>query len=471
MSEFEARILVADDEEAHCSILARLMREESFEVETVNHGAAALDSITSKEPDVLLLDFKMPGMDGMQVMRSLKEKHPELPVIMITGYADVPGAVEAMRAGAHDYLAKPFNHYEVVRVVRRALAERRLKQTIKHLSAHEQDASHLRQTMGHSDVVARLISDVNLVARSDFSVVIHGETGSGKELVARAIHLASPRTGPFVPVDCGSIPETLLESELFGHERGAFTGAVARKPGKFEVARGGTLFLDEISNMPLGSQAKLLRAIQEKKASPVGAREPIAVDVRLLAASNRDLLELAKTGAFRLDLFFRLNEFTLNIPPLRERREDIPYLAKLFLDKTNRELHKKVEGFSEGAVQKLVAHNWPGNVRQLRSVIRRAVLVADRLINEGHLDIADAEPPVPKPAQNKFRAAWKEVPLKELVRQGTEALEREVIREVLKHTGGNKARAARILKVDYKTIFSKVKHYGIQSGGDTDDER
>lgn len=470
MCELEAKILIADDEETYCNILSRLMEAEGFKAVTVNDGIAAIDSVASEEPDVLLLDLKMPGMDGMQVLRCLKEKHPELPLIMITGYADVPGAVEAMRTGAHDYLAKPFNHHEVVRVVRRALAERRLKQRIGHLSAAERDACCLRETMGHSEAVARLISSVNLVARSVFSVVILGETGSGKELVARAIHRASPRTGPFVPIDCGSIPEPLLESELFGHAKGAFTGAIARKAGKFEVARGGTLFLDEISNMPMGSQAKLLRALQEKKAHPVGAREPIPVDVRLLAAANSDLLELTKTGAFRLDLFFRLNEFSITIPPLRDRSEDIPYLAKLFLDKTNFELHKKVEGFSQGAIDKLLAHSWPGNVRQLRSVIRRAALMANRIIGEEDLDIADAEVPVPHFLPKACRAEWKALSLKELVRQGTAAIEREVLKEVLKHTGGNKAKAARILKVDYKTVFSKVKQYGIVSEGNADDE-
>ncbi len=467
MSDSGAKILIADDEPAHCSILSRLMRSEGFEVLTVNDGTAALDSIASQGPDVLLLDFMMPGMNGMQVLEFVREKDLDIPAIMITGYADIPGAVEAMRAGAYDYLAKPFNHHEMVRVVRRALAERRLKERCRYLSSHESDSCCLREAMGPGDAVARLILEVNLVAGSDFSVVILGETGSGKELVARAIEQRSSRSGPFVPIDCGSIPETLLESELFGHEKGAFTGAIARKPGKFELAKGGTLFLDEISNMPLSSQAKLLRALQEKKTYSVGAREPISVDVRILAASNMDLLELTNTGAFRLDLFYRLNEFCITVPPLRQRKEDIPYLAEVFLNSTNRELNKNVREFSACAIEKLLAHDWPGNVRQLRSVIRRAVLIADRVITGAHLEITDAGPPIPELPTEVAAAGWKEMPLKELLRNGAEVIERQVLAQALKYTGGNKAKAARMLKVDYKTVISKVKRYAIHADGES----
>ncbi len=465
MSESEAKILVADDEETHRSILSRLMMNEGFEVVTAGDGKDTLDSIASHRPDVLLLDLMMPGMNGMQVLNLVKEKDLDLPVIMITGYADVPGAVEAMRTGAHDYLAKPFNHHEVIRVVRRALAERRLKGKIRFLASRDADSWGLRETMGPSEEIGRLIAEVNLVAKSDFSVVILGETGSGKELVARAIERGSPRTGPFVPIDCGSIPETLLESELFGHEKGAFTGAIARKPGKFEMAKGGTLFLDEISNMSMSSQAKLLRTLQERKTLPVGATETISVDVRLIVASNVDLEELTKTGAFRLDLFYRLNEFCISIPPLRSRKEDIPYLAGLFLEATNRELNKNLKGFSRCAIDKLLAHNWPGNVRQLRSVIRRAVLMADQVITEAHLEITDVSPLIPELPVGSACAGWQEMPLKDLLRRGTAAIERQVLTEALKYTGGNKAKAARMLKVDYKTIFSKVKQYNIQSDG------
>ena len=282
-----------------------------------------------------------------------------------------------------------------------------------------------------------------LVAQSDFSVIIQGETGSGKELVARAIHENSPRSkGPFVPIDCGSIPETLFESELFGHEKGAFTGAVAQKPGRFEVARGGTIFLDEISNMPMGSQAKLLRVIQEKKVLRLGATKPIPVDVRIVAASNRDLLESTLTDEFRLDLFFRLNEFPIAIPPLRERKEDIPYLAKAFLDTTNHELNKTVKGFSKGAVESLLHYHWPGNVRQLRSVIRRAVLVADQMITEKHLDITEMDAPAPVHAPIVRETPREDVPLKEIVRQGAQAIEREVLTDRIEIHGGEQSQSS-----------------------------
>jgi two-component system nitrogen regulation response regulator GlnG len=272
-------------------------------------------------------------------------------------------------------------------VVHQALSEAKLKLKVRELSTKLQEDNPLKESMGPSDAVSRIISEVNRVAESDFTVVIVGETGSGKEVIARAIHQASSRSkASFIAVDCGAIPETLLESELFGHERGAFTGAEIQKPGKFELAQGGTLFLDEISNMPIGSQAKLLRVLQEKKVYRVGGTKPISVNVRLLVASNQDLHDLTASGSFRRDLFYRLNEFSIVVPSLRERKEDIPYLAKKFLDSANAELKKNVKGFSESALNVLFNYTWPGNVRQLRSTIRRATLLADEMIAEKHLD-------------------------------------------------------------------------------------
>jgi two-component system nitrogen regulation response regulator GlnG len=321
--------------------------------------------------------------------------------------------------------------------------------------------------MGPGKAIGRLIHEVNKVAKSNFTVVILGETGSGKELVARAIHHGSARSGAaFVPVDCGAIPEMLLESELFGHEKGAFTGAESQKPGKFETAHGGTLFLDEVSNMPVGSQAKLLRVLQEKKVYHIGGTKPVKVDVRLVVASNRDLQALAASGCFRRDLFFRLNEFTITVPSLRERKEDIPYLAKRFLDTTNMELGKDVKGFSESALEALLAYDWPGNVRQLRSTIRRAVLLADERIAVRHLAMREA-PQTGLPSDPKTEGVgWNGLSLKEIVRRSSTAVEREALTQALKHTGGNKARAARLLRIDYKTIHTKVKKYGIQTEGD-----
>ena len=375
------KILIVDDESEIAIALARVVRREGLTAILANDGPAALQLIRAESPDVLLVDFKMPGMDGMDVMRRAKRLDEDLPVILITAFAGVRGAVEAMQAGAHDYLAKPFTHEEVIRVVLRALGERQLKRPLKTLSRTFCRSGLLREIMGPSDEVGRLIAEIDRVAKSNFSVVILGETGSGKEVVARAIHQSGPRAeGPFVPVDCGAIPDTLLESELFGYERGAFTGANQQRSGKLEAARGGTLFLDEVSNQPLLAQAKLLRALQEKVIYRVGGTQAISTDARVLAASNDDLQRMVETGSFRRDLYFRLNEFTIRIPPLRERKEDLPYLAKRFLDLTNAELSKAVDGFSRSALDVMLAYDWPGNVRQLRSIVRRAELDLERKV-------------------------------------------------------------------------------------------
>jgi two-component system nitrogen regulation response regulator GlnG len=462
MSQEKALVLIVDDDKNICAILAALMKKEGLEAMVAYDGEKALKTVQADSPDLLLVDMMLPGMDGMEVLRKTRELDPDLPVVFITAHADSRGAVKAIKEGAHDYLSKPFDNYEVTRVAHRALAERGLKLKVRALSNQLKGSSPLQEKMGPSDVVARLVSELNRVAESDFTVIIIGETGSGKEVVARAIHESSSRSkGPFIPVDCGAIPETLLESELFGHERGAFTGAEVQKPGKFEVAHGGTLFLDEISNMPLGSQAKLLRVLQEKKVYRVGGTKPIQVDVRLLVASNQDLHELALSGSFRRDLFYRLNEFTISIPPLRERKEDIPYLAKRFLDNANNELSKQVKGFSETALNTLFAYNWPGNVRQLRSIIRRAALLADDLITEKHLELKRVDVPGMAFTPKVQGAPWKNLSLKEILQQSIMAVEREVFTQVLKQTGGNKAKAARLLQVDYSTIHGKVKKLGI----------
>ena len=471
MAENIPRILIVDDEKYICSALSALVKGEGFKPFIAQDGESALKAVRTDTPDMMLVDIKMPGMDGMEVMRQAKDVDPDIPVVVITAYAGIHGAVKAIKAGAHDYLAKPFDNQDVIRVVHRALAERDLKRKLKELSSRIQENVPLKEMMGPSDAVARIISEINRVAKSDFTVVIAGETGSGKEVIARAIHQSSPRSNAsFVPVDCGAIPETLLESELFGHEKGAFTGAEVQKPGKFELAVGGTLFLDEISNMPMASQAKLLRVLQEKKVYRVGGTKPINVNVRLLVASNQDLHELTVSGSFRRDLFYRLNEFTILVPPLRERKEDIPYLAKRFLDTANLELKKKVRGFSESALNGLFSYNWPGNVRQLRSTIRRAALLADDLITEKHLDLKRVPVPGLAFTPRVDGTPWKGLSLREIVEQSAAAVEREVLAQVLKNTGGNKAKAARLLKADYKTIHEKVKKLGVRIPKAEDEE-
>ena len=458
MTGHNAKILVVDDDQAICSLLSNLVKAEGFKSLQGLDGKTALEIVRSESPDAMLLDMKLPDMNGMEVLRQAKEIDSNLPVIVITGYSDTQGAIDAMKAGAFDYIGKPFEIKDVIRVVHHALDGRKLKQEATERSAQKKNS--LKEAMGPSDVVERIVAEVNRVAGSEFTVVITGETGSGKELVARAIQEQSPRSkAPFVPVDCGAIPENLLESELFGHEKGAFTGADVQKHGKFEIAQGGTLFLDEISNMPLGSQAKLLRVLQEKKIFRVGGTKSIRVDVRLLVATNQDPYGLVESGSFRKDLFYRLNEFCIVVPPLRDRKEDIPYLAKRFLDTANRELKKNVKGFSESALDVLFNYNWPGNVRQLRSTIRRATLLAEDKITQNDLDLKRIQVCGFTPKVQDM--PWQGLSLREIVKQGVDAIEREVLTQVLKHVEGNKAKAARVLQIDYKTIHMKLKRYGI----------
>jgi len=467
MTNGKSQVLIVDDEEAIRSLVSHLMEREGLIPLVAQDGKTALQQLRTASPDTMIVDLKLPDLDGLEILRQAKELDEDLPVVILTAHAKVHGAVEAMRAEAFDYLAKPYDHEELVRVVRRALAQRQLSLKLKQ-QAHQTSASHdLTEIMGPSEAIGRLIVDLNRVAKSNFSVVIIGETGSGKEVVAQAVHASGARAKcPFVPVDSGAIPEALFEAELFGHEKGAFTGAVGRKAGRFEQANGGTLFLDELLNMPLIAQAKVLRALQEKSFCRVGGADPIKIDVRVLAAGNEDLDAAVTAGRLRADLYYRLNEFTLRIPPLRERKEDLLYLAKRFLDLTNKELKKAVAGFSEQAVRVLLDYPWPGNVRQLRSTIRRAVLLAGDMVTEEHLDILQANNEAWRRAASAAQAQGAsagELSLKEIVARSTRVVEREILSKILRQTGGNKAEAARLLRVDYKTIRSKIKHYGISS--------
>ena len=468
MKTVQGRILIVDDDREMVRLLGQVVQLEGLTPLLAKDGTEALRMIRAADPDVVLADLRMPGMDGMELMRKAKELDPDLPVILITGFAEVFGAVEAIRAGAHDYIAKPFQHQQVTRVVLRALNERRLKAELKHLTAHVHQVLSPRESFGPSEAIGKVIAAIERVAKSNFSVLIVGETGAGKEVVARAIHQASSRARqPFVPVDCGAVPEALFESELFGHERGAFTGANQMVVGKIEETHTGTLFLDEIPNMPLASQAKLLRVLQEKTLYRLGGAKPIKVDTRMLTASGTDLETLCDRGSFRSDLYFRLNEYTIVIPPLRQRCEDIPYLAKRFMDIANIELSKFIGGFSPAAVEAMSAYRWPGNVRQLRSVVRRAVLLAEEVIDEEHLGLgAKASKVVVKEAPAERSAppgpGRSDLSLREIVRGSTVHVERTAIVHALHKTGGNKAKASRLLQVDYKTLHTKVKEYGIR---------
>ena len=459
------RILLVDDEPEVCRVMARILEKEGFATEVAHDGKTALQKVRTDCPEVLITDVNMPDMDGWEVLRQAKALNPDLPVVIVTGSAGISQAVAAMRASANDYLAKPFKDHELIRAVQRAVTEHQLKRKLKQLAQRIDVNENLTDIMGPSDAVRQLIVEVNLVANSNFNVIIIGETGSGKEVIAHAIHQASQRShGPFVPVDCGAIPERLVEGELFGYDKGAFTGAVTNKRGKFETAAGGTLFLDEVLNLPLASQAKLLRALQERVICRLGGTTLVPTDVRVVVAANQSLETATGSGKFRVDLFFRLNEFLIRIPALRNRKEDIIYLAKRFLDLTNRELNKSITGISQAAVRLLLNYAWPGNVRQLRSTIRRAVLLASDVVTEQHLDILSANDKVSPtladapslPAQNKDLPA-----LRTIVERSITFVERAALVDVLGRVQGNKAHAARLLQIDYKTMQSKIKKYGI----------
>ena len=465
--------LVADDEADVRSNLTHILEKEGVRVIVAADGEQAMQRIQSpaSAPDVVLLDVSMPGLNGMEVLKRVRAISDDLPVVLITGHADIRQAVEAMKGGAFDYLAKPFDNSEVVRVTFRALSDGQ-KRKHRATAGESLDYLSLFESMGPSNAIAQITADVRRVAKSEFSVLLVGETGSGKEVVAAAIHRGSARAqAPFITVDCGAIPEALFESELFGHEKGSFTGADRQKPGSFELAHGGTLFLDEIANLPLSSQAKLLRAIQSKTIQRVGGTEPIKVDFRLLAATNGSLREMAAAGTFREDLYYRLCDFTINVPALRERKTDILYLAKRFLDGAESELSKPSFGLSEAAVEALISYDWPGNVRELKSVIRRAALLATGTITEKDLGIERRESLAPAAATAGGIPAWKGTSLHDIVQRSVAEVERRVLPGVLQVTGGNKAKAARLLKIDYKTMHGKVKKFGIPTKGEDDEEK
>ena len=459
-----ARILVVDDQQDICWLLSSLLKDAGYAVSTAADGQQALEVVAKQPPDLVLMDVRMPRLDGMTALERLKQGDPHLPVIILTAYGEVQSAVQAMKLGAEDYLLKPFNNEEVVLAVRRALEQVALSDEVRGLRVQLESAAGLGEVMGTSQEIQKVFVQVQQVARTNFTVILQGETGTGKELVARAIHQQSDRRAmPFLAVDCGAVPESLIESQLFGHERGAFTGANATRQGDFELASGGTLFLDEISNLPLGIQAKLLRVLQERQIRRVGGRQFIRVDPRILVASNMDLQDEVRHGRFRQDLFHRMNEFAIVIPPLRQRRQDILFLAKAFLEQARRELKKHIGGISEAAAQLLQEHTWPGNVRELRNVIRRAALLCAHMIEPEHLvALGDAGVP-PTSVASLDESVAPGLSLKEITRDAVANLERQAVEAALRLTKGNRREAARLLQVDEKTLRTKIRVLGIPS--------
>ncbi len=426
----------------------------------VRNGTQALARILADSPDVVLLDIMIPGMDGMQVLKELRKRDLMTPVIMLASDGTIEQAVEALKGGAYDYITKPFNRDRIVRTIRRALGDHGC---VKELQP-EHTSHPLHAAMGLSSCVARLVEQVDRVAKTNLTVLITGESGVGKELVARAIHRRSKRaSAKFIAVDCGSLPDTLVGNELYGHEDGAYTGAGRARQGRFEAAARGTLFFDEIGDLPLSGQVALLRTLEEREMCRLGSVKSVLVDVRVLAATNQDIPALIQDGRFRGDLYYRLAEFELNVPPLRQRKEDVPFLAQQLLDKTIEENGIRVKGLSDQASFALQAYDWPGNVRELRNVIRRAAVLADSIIEPRHLAAW-----LPQRSVNLTRvevgASMDEgsFSLKEVTRRATRELERQILEKILRRTNGNKAKAAGILQVDYKTLHNKVKQYGIK---------
>ena len=453
------RILVIDDDEPSRELVRTIFRPHGLEVLAAPDGKTGLEMTGREHPQVVLLDLRLGDLDGLDVLERLHTAEPGLPVVMMTASRDVKPAVRATQLGAFDYLTKPIDHDEVVVVVRRALETYSLRTEVEELRRQVQStAPTLASLMGPSAAVKRIGEQVDVVAASNFTVLILGETGSGKELVAQAVFQRSERRRrPFVALDCGAIPETLLESELFGHERGAFTGADRRKQGRLTVADGGTCFLDEIGNLPMTLQVKLLRVLESQEVQAVGAERPTRIDVRFVAATNHDLQDQAARGTFRSDLYFRLAQYTIALPPLRERPDDIAYLAQRFFDEAKVELRRPIEAILPAAMELLRGHPWPGNVRELRNVVRLAVLNTTALglgpdAIRAALGIRVAEG-APAPAGAS---------LKEVAERAATAAEREAIVAALRANGGNKTQAARALKTDPKTLHVKIKALGVR---------
>jgi DNA-binding NtrC family response regulator len=460
------RILLVDDEEIVIRSCQRILRDGDYEIDVARNGLEALKEVNEHPYDVLILDIKMPKMDGIEVLRRVKEARPEIDVVMITGLHDISTAVQAMKLGALDYLPKPFEPEDFKALIDRTFDRRAMMQGANPPGDEEGPSYRFENIIGTSAPMQHVFRLIAQCAPTNSTVMLRGESGTGKELMARAIHYNSLRQDrPFVPVDCTSLSENLLESELFGHVKGSFTGAVSNKKGLFETADGGTLFLDEIGNISLSTQAKLLRFIEEREFKAVGDTRVQKVDVRLVTATNKNLEGMVEDGEFRDDLYYRINIFPIEIPPLRERRDDIPALATHFLEQFNEEMqHKSVE-FSPGAMNLLMNHDWPGNVRELENVVQRAVILAGGdVIRQGHLvSIIDMLPridlDVPRTSDDLKR-------IKKVARQkSVENVEKHFVLGALKRNGWNVTRAAEQTGMQRSNFQALMKKYDIRIRG------
>ncbi|KFE70314.1 Response regulator of zinc sigma-54-dependent two-component system [Hyalangium minutum] len=458
-----AKVLVLDDEANLRKVLAAMLRREGYDVTVAADGEQGLAEFQKNGADIVVTDLVMPKVGGMEVLSAIKAANPDVPVIIITAHGTVDSAVEAIKAGAFDYITKPFDQPELNAVIAKAA------------KAHESNRRSVRPDskaraaiIGESPQIQDVYKIIDKVADTPSTVLITGESGTGKELIATALHGASSRRDkPFIKINCAAIPHDLIESELFGHERGAFTGAVTSKPGRFELADGGTLFLDEIGEIPVEMQVKLLRALQESEFERVGGIKTTRVDVRLVAATNKDLQAEIEAGRFRKDLYYRLAVVPIGLPALRERRSDIPMLAKYFVEKYNRRLNKKIEGIADDAMVLLQAYNWPGNIRELENLIERVLLFADGPL----ITAKDLPEPVRQgggaqanslASSSVVEAPTGETGLKDIIRMKAAELEKDLITKALEETGGNVTRAAKLLQISRKSLQTKMKEFGLR---------
>lgn len=485
------KILIIDDDKDLCFVLKRFLSKHGFEVIEATSGKAALEILENVEPDLILCDFRLEDMSGSSILKKIKEKNPSVPVIIITGYSNIKTAVEVMKLGAMDYVTKPLLPDEILLTIRKALSksadEKAGASGTPMSESSEEDSMGSKEDkaanakryadpgthiFGDSADFKNILNQIDLVAPTNYSIIIYGESGSGKEVIAQEIHKRSKRSlKPFIAIDCGTLSRELAGSELFGHEKGSFTGAIGQKNGSFELANGGTIFLDEISNLPYDVQVTLLRVVQERKMRRVGGIKDIDLDVRIIVASNKKLWDAARTGHFREDLYHRFNEFQINVPPLRERVNDIMVFANHFLTQTNRELGKNVKRFSPEVEDVFRKYVWHGNLRELKNVVKRATLMADssvidiksipfELVNYRKLQFENTGEQVPVTANRETPASGQPAAMREPgLKSVSIDAEYEWILETLKKVDFNKSKAAKLLKIDRKTLYNKIKQY------------
>ena len=467
------KILIIDDDFDMCTLLSRFLEKKGYATEVAHNASKGLAKFNEFHFDIVLCDFRLGDKDGKEVLTKIKEAKPKTIVIIITGYSDIKTAVDVIKMGAFDYITKPLIPDEVINVIEKALAAPASQPVADQQKTNSQPSakkkiyelsSNNEYLIGQDTETAKIYRQIEMVAPTNYSVILYGESGTGKEVIAKTIHEASTRKGkPFIAMDCGTLSKELSGSELFGHVKGAFTGAVTDKEGHFEMANGGTLFLDEVSNLPKDVQASLLRVIQERKYKRVGGTKEMDVDVRIIVASNENLQEAYQRGKFREDLYHRFNEFSINLPPLRKRKSDIPLFAQFFLDRTNIELQKNIEGYEEDVEEMFLNYAWPGNLREFRNVVRRAVLLTSSgKINSKVLPWEITQSTLQPEYANNVSATRpiqntgvKEVDLKDAAAKA----EYETIMNVLKEVNFNKTKAAEILKIDRKTLYNKIKIY------------